>query len=122
MTTTDLPEIANARSGLCMCGRDDCVEYGPHPFGYGPCCKECQREWSRQHGGARWESDASKVARLRAEQARAQADGRLRSEVVKAWNMGLPPFDRPATVYEGVSDRWRREYEAWADALKVESA
>jgi hypothetical protein len=107
--------IANHRAGVCMCGRDEGVQYGPSPFGYGNCCVFCQREWERQHGGVRWESNASQLARLRGERARAALEGRGEGGVVRAWNRSLPPFERPQKVYEGVSDLWRQEYEAWAD-------
>lgn len=105
--------LANARAGACFCGRHDGVQYGPNPKGYGPTCVPCQREWERQHGGARWESNDCKMARLRAERARAEAEGRDVGEVVRAWNQGLPPFEHPAEVYTGFSDEWKAEYEAW---------
>lgn len=104
--------LVNARAGRCMCGRDECVEYGPHPFGYGPCCIHCQREWSRQHGGARWQSNAERIAMFHAERARAAADGRDPGEVTRAWNRGLPPFHTAARVTTDLSHEWRDEYEA----------
>lgn len=103
--------IENHRGGHCMCGRDDGVQYGPHIFGYGNCCIHCQREWERQHDGARWESDASKLTRFRAERARAKAERRDEGDITQAWNRGLPPFVRPAQTDAKVSDEWQRTYD-----------
>lgn len=114
----ELAEITNHRAGLCMCGRDEGVQYGPHPFGYGNCCVHCQREWERKHGGARWESEASRRARLAVETARAKADGRDPSKITRAWNQGLPPFHRPRETYAGLSDEWKTDYESWRTKLE----
>lgn len=109
----ELAEIVNARAGRCMCGRTECVEYGPNPVGYGPTCLACQREWSRMHGGARWRSNAEMMSRLEAERARAKADGRDTREITEAWNRGLPPFERPKQTAPR-SQEWKDEYDAWA--------
>jgi hypothetical protein len=111
--------IRNARAGACMCGRTDGVLYGPHPFGYGPCCVFCQREWSRQHDGARWVSDAERLCWLNAECARARADGRDEREVVDDWNRSRGRFAKPAQTTTKLSAIWRREYAAWADVPDV---
>jgi hypothetical protein len=107
--------ISNVSAGACMCGRQENVEYGPHPFGYGLCCGLCQREWSRMHGGERWRSNAEMLALLNAERSRATADGRGTGQVTDAWNRGLPPFERPAQTAK-LSQQWKDEYEAyWND-------
>jgi hypothetical protein len=41
--------------------------YGPAPYGYGPVCKFCRREWSRRNGGKPWESAEQAYAREKAE-------------------------------------------------------
>jgi hypothetical protein len=109
--------IANNRAGACMCGRTDAVMYGPHPFGYGNCCLACQREWSRMHGDARWQSNDEQLNRLHAERARARADGRDERTVSDAWNRGLPPFERPKETAR-LSQKWKDQYEVWAATLK----
>jgi hypothetical protein len=53
------------------CGR---ILYGPMPWGYGPGCKHCRREWSRRHGGQRWESDQQARERKQREHAEMVAE------------------------------------------------
>lgn len=110
--------ISNNATGRCMCGREEGVQYGPSPFGYGNCCIHCQREWERMHDGSRWESNASQLARLRAERSRARADKRDEATVVTAWNQGLPPFERPPKT-ASISQEWRDAHDTWAVAAGV---
>lgn len=48
--------------------------YGPMPWGYGPGCGKCRREWSRRNGGKPWESSEQTRAREQAEHAAMVAD------------------------------------------------
>lgn len=61
--------------------------YGPAPYGYGPVCKFCRREWSRRNDGQPWESEAQKRARDRAEHAAmvAEIEAMPPAEFYVAW-------------------------------------
>lgn len=110
--------ISNNRTGRCICGREEGVQYGPHIFGYGNCCIHCQREWERQHGGARWQSNDEGLTRLCAEKARAKAEGRDEGDVVRAWNRREPPFEKPARTDSKVSAEWQQAYDLWGATLE----
>jgi hypothetical protein len=54
----------------------------------------------------------------KAVQARMLADGFDRNETIKRWNRDDPPYPpRPVEVYRGMSDEWKREYDAHVAAF-----
>lgn len=61
--------------------------YGPAPYGYGPVCKFCRREWSRRNDGKPWESAKQAIARERAEHEAMVVDveAMLPTEFYVAW-------------------------------------
>lgn len=72
-------EDAQKRRPCPIHGPQGRMLYGPAPYGYGPVCRACRREWSRRHG-APWES---------AEQTRERT--RREHEAMVAEVEGLPP-------------------------------
>lgn len=85
--------IWNARSGYCMCGGTVGVQRGQSPFGYGPCCVDCQRAWEEKFG-MRWKSEAQMHAEDDAHAARLAAVGIGRGEIIDRRNRRLAPFER----------------------------
>lgn len=57
------------RCGIHGPGATGRMMYGDAPYGYGPVCKVCRREWSRKNGGKRWESAEQSRAREKAQEA-----------------------------------------------------
>lgn len=85
-----------AREACPIHGHQGRMIHGPAPYGYGPTCRRCRREWSRKHGRP-WESEEQ--ARKREQRGR----GALRAEIE-----AMPPYE----FYAAFEALRQRRYEA----------